>query len=224
VYAILSQFVQDEWQKVRTVKEMQNSIAGMAPGVTKGTVDAVRDIVGSIPAPPLLDLSFAMSLLTCPLTPDAIGVLMYQRTRLNQDVSRWTRYLGSLDPRQTVALVREMHEALLKRVEFDYRVRLRGIPQWVLILSLYQYIEEVGKIGMTAESLAIAQALTLKFKAVYPSEYPGSIFEAFDNEVTDWTFSGMAPPGLSGFLQEITELLAEAQTKLLAWKQVVFLG
>jgi hypothetical protein len=219
VYSFLSQFVQDEMAKVTQVQWAVNSVLNIEGALTSVTVAAVNEIVDLIPDPVPIDLQTIMDLLTCPLTPAAVGVFFYRRYRQQVDLADVALNFQNLSWDTQKAWAEEFLRAYVQQLNFDFTVRLRGLAQWVLVRNCYQFVEMLYTISSTPESLAIASNICLQVKTLTPDIYYGSIFESFDQAVADFSFTANLPTNLTGMTRQVTEAIQRGTMKLTAWRQ-----
>lgn len=212
VVATIAAQVQRTLDKVRRIKEVTRSFNLLLAQIGDKILDDLNDLVGLIPDPPVLDISDIVDYFLCPLTPVALEI----------DLT----LLQNMDPRLIAVRVRRILKDETARVIALYDAALRKLRSYDLVKILQRYIAEVYRaMGDALEFILeypINLGRALLVKAMCPAIYADGQwpFQALVTELQDWSFDGVVPSGIDARAEGVVRLVAQAEVKLLAWKNV----
>ncbi|RKX63112.1 MAG: hypothetical protein DRP42_08005 [Tenericutes bacterium] len=197
--------VSDALAQVNAIKKLTTALNAAMTGLMGDVKDAVAAVVDAIPAPPAFDLSEMLDLITCPLTPVAIG--------LNPAL------LASIDPRELFRLVQQQFNAYISEIRKNYEDALQALQEWNVVRILKQYLEDLKRVEFDEADFLVAGAIVIYVKAVCPDdEYLDGPYQAFEEAVTGWSLDGLIPTGLDSDVNDVMLELNRAEATFALWK------
>ncbi len=190
--------------KVQTLKKMTNIINDALSTILGDAATDIDAIVTALPDPPVLDLSYMVSILTCPLLPFAIAA----------DLS----ILQKLDPRELAKMVQAQMKGYIKTLQRNYQDALKELDSWPAIKLAQNFYRDFKRLGFDAVLMVEVQAATAAIKIICPEEYAEGPYEAFDEEVQGFSLTGLLPSGLSEEVNDVLTALQGGEIKLEAWR------
>jgi hypothetical protein len=169
--------------------------------------------IGRIPIPPTFDLSEIIAFLTCPMTPLAVSI----------DPS----ILATQDPRLTYMLITKELKATVRNVIGAYEADTARLQSAVLVQLIQKYVREIQRTLGDPYQFAIDYPLTLGYvtfvEETCPEIYANPLYpyQAFVEAISDWSFDGVLPSGISPSVQGVVDKVAEAETRIQAWRTLL---
>ena len=194
--------------QVRAIKRVTDNFNARVQELTGELVDAiVADLdvlVQAIPTPIPLGLGDILDLITCPLLPLALGL----------DPS----LLAQLDPQSLIDKIKAQLREYINKITNDYENGLRALADWPNIQAPKLFLEDLKRAELDTLVFAEAVIISVYVAAVTPDIYAGSVFEAFVDETTDFSITGILPSGINVDVQSLMSKLQVAETKIQGWR------
>ena len=208
IKATVAKPVEKALGQVRSVKKVTESfnaiVADFTDSLVQEIVSDLTAVVNAIPDPPTLALGDVVSLITCPLLPIAIGL----------DPS----LLSGMDPLSIINRIKATLKDYIEDITRDYEKALKVLSSWQNINIGKRFFEDLKRVNLSVVVLAEASLLSAFVKSVCSDIYTGSVYEDFDNEMSDFSVTGILPVNLSETFQPVMTKLQEAEVKLGAWR------
>lgn len=205
--------VQAVLDKVNAMKYLTTTFDRLFVQVIVNIEDDLDAWIGRIPLPPAFDLSEILDYLVCPLTPIAINI----------DVS----ILQNLDPRLTYMKIAKQFEATVRDVIVAYTIDTASLKSAALIQLIQRYVREIQRAVGDQYQFAIDYPLTLGYvtyiQQTCPEIYanPAYPYMRFVAAISDWSFDGVLPSGISVSVKGTVDKVAEAETRIQAWRTLL---
>lgn len=196
--------VEDALQKVQNLKKMTNIINDAISAIVGDAASDVDALVTAMPDPPVLDLSYMVSILTCPLLPFAVAA----------DLS----ILSQLDPRELAKMVQGQMKGYIKTLNRNYQGALKELDSWPVIKLTQNFYRDFKRLGFDAVLMVEVQAVTAAIKIICPDEYAEGPYEAFNNAVQGFSLAGFLPSGLDSEVNDLLTALQGGEVKIEAWR------
>jgi hypothetical protein len=196
--------VEDALQKVQNLKKMTNIINDAISAIVGDAASDVDALVTAMPDPPVLDLSYMVSILTCPLLPFAVAA----------DLS----ILSQLDPRELAKMVQAQMKGYIKTLNRNYQGALKELDSWPVIKLTQNFYRDFKRLGFDAVLMVEVQAVTAAIKIICPDEYAEGPYEAFDGAVQGFSLTGFLPSGLDSEVNDLMTALQGGEIKIEAWR------
>jgi len=196
--------VQEGLSKLQNVKRMTRIINTAVTAVIGDVTADVEAIVDVIPDPPILDLSYMISLYTCPLVPIALAA----------DLS----IIQKLDPRQFARQIQAQMKSFITEIISDYKTALDTIEAGPLLRIAQNFLRDFKRLGFDAFFLAEIVVITTAVKAICPEEYENGPYKEFDDAIVGFSLDGWLPNDLNAQVQPLLAQLQRAELKFQAWR------
>ena len=199
VIVVLRNIVQAELDKVRSRKNI-TSLFSRALTDLAGLADAaVLAALNAIPTVTLIDFSDIIAYLTCPLTPLALGL---------DD----TGALTSLDPRVQLRRLQNLFKAQIDKARRDFEDFLDAASTNQIIALARRYANELVRQRFDPVSFAKAILVSSTVLSVCGlTEYQAGPYQAFANEIVDFSLVGGVPANLDNNVAALVQKLVSAE-------------
>jgi len=211
IKATVSKPVEDALAQVRAVKAVVNGFNAAVRQFTDEVIASVTsDIgiaVGELPAAPTLAVGDIIGILTCPITPIALG--------LDPTI------LANLDPSRVVEMLKAAMSDYINGLVKAWEDTLISLPTWPSIRVFKQFFDDLRRVQLDATLLAKATALSASVKALCLDFYQSGPFEDFDDEISDFSVVGLVPSTVSSTVKDALTQLQAGEAKIQAWRVFV---
>lgn len=204
ITAAVQKPVEEALGQVRSVKRRAQSVNAALKGIVGSAVADIAGVVSLIPIPPILDIPEIISIIACPLTPLALAL----------DAT----LIANLDPRELYGLVQKQIVQFTKDVIKNYEEGLKLLGSFKVVGIAKRFLEDLLRINLDAVLLAEATAIAVFVQATCPEEFEDGPYQAFLDEITDFSLDGVVPSTLDSDVSGVLTQLQVGDTQISAWK------
>jgi len=206
IKAAVSQPVDVALAQVLSVKKLVTSFNNFIRNFPQDALDAILSELSqiTIPAAPVIDPGEILNILTCPITPIAIGL----------DPS----ILAAMDPTRVLVMIQQVMGRYLNELVRTYDQALRALEAWKTVKVLQQFFTDLKRVNLNALVIAEATALCAAVKALCLDFYTEGPFQQFDQEISTFSVTGFLPSGIDSKATSVMAKLQENELKIQAWR------
>lgn len=246
VMGVLTDDCRDTLRRVRNIKQIVTIVNRLVTEVTAQIISDLQRLASMIPLPPVLDLSALVRMLTCPLTPQAIVIQQWadlisyveraaasvpaQPAHAAAVMSAFGTYtftqgslLATLDPRALVNRVVKLIQSFIRQLRLLIDTFLDTMKGSAYVAMIYRYVREFWQYANSADTLVLRIAVTSAsvglVRATCPDIYARTDlpFKSYNTTMSEFTFDGVLPSGLTDAAIPLFELFVQIEGKLALW-------